>query len=66
MRALFDGSLPIELSLKGPRWTESIDDIGDVVAERLARAEGDALLLDDEVRGEIEELRLLLSEIHQG
>jgi hypothetical protein len=66
VRAVASGELPVELSLKGARWTEGIDDIGDVVFERLARAEGDALLLGDEVKREIEELRLLLNEIHQG
>lgn len=63
VRALTDGELPIELSLKGARWSESIDDLGDQVAERLAEAEGNALAARDEVKGEIEELHRLLGEI---
>jgi hypothetical protein len=62
-RALFDGDLPVELSLRGARWKEDIVDLGDEIADRQAKAEQRALAADLEIKQEVEELRVLLNEI---
>jgi len=36
LRALFAGELPIELSLKGARWSESVEVLGDDFSRRLS------------------------------
>jgi uncharacterized membrane protein len=63
-RALFDGDLPVELSLRGARWSESIESLGDDIADRQEKAEAEALSADLEIQQEIEELRGWLNEIH--
>lgn len=62
-RAFFDGALPVELSLKGARWTEDIDVISREVLERQAEAEKKAR--DDyfEMQQEIETLRSIVREV---
>lgn len=62
VRALVDGDLPIELSLRGARWTEELPDLwGDFVA-RQARAEAESMRTDAERR---EEIRLLRQELKE-
>lgn len=63
MRALFDGELPIELSLKGARWTEVVDDLGRNLSDRQAIAEKDSLTETIEMQREIETLRNILEEV---
>lgn len=56
MRALSDGDLPIELSLKGARWTEDIEEFGDEVSDRQAEAEERRLTTDIAFEGKLEML----------
>jgi hypothetical protein len=62
VRAL-DGDLPIELSLKGARWTEDFRGIEDEFLIRQASAEARALQADAD---RMEEVRLLRQELEQG
>jgi|GEM_PF-2180554 len=62
-RALFDGDLPIELSLRGARWTEELRDFGGDFVTRQASAESEALLADADLK---EEIRLLRQELTGG
>ena len=57
IRALTDGELPIELSLKGARWSESIEVVGDDLFDRLAEVDEKLLSAELQARKEIEELR---------
>lgn len=63
IRALTEGTLPIELSLKGARWTEGIDGLSDEVLERQEEAEKKALNDNFEMHQEIETLRKTMKEI---
>jgi hypothetical protein len=56
VRALSDGHLPIELSLRGARWTEEALGFGEVLLARQADAEARA---DQNGADLIEEVRLL-------
>jgi hypothetical protein len=50
IRALADGDLPIELSLRGARWREDLFGFGDDFAARLERAEDEARRADFDTR----------------
>jgi hypothetical protein len=63
VRALVDGDLPIELSLKGARWKEGVDDLSENVFDRQTKAEEKALKEGLRVHQEIEELRVVLKEV---
>lgn len=56
-RALFHGDLPIELSLKGARWTEGIGGLGDQISDRQTKAEDKALKAELEIKQDLEVLR---------
>jgi hypothetical protein len=57
-RALTDGALPVELSLKGARWSESINGL----VERQGENEEEALLEIFELHQEIAALKRILRE----
>jgi hypothetical protein len=59
VRALSDGELPIELSLKGVRWSENFDD----VAERQTIGEKDSLTEIREMQREIEAVKRTFEEV---
>jgi hypothetical protein len=64
IRALVDGDLPIELSLRGARWTEREDWVGfggDFMA-RMEGAEDEARQADSETREEVKRLKAELRE----
>lgn len=63
VRALADGELPIELSLKGARWSEGIDHLGEDVLERQAAEEEKAFKDNFEMQREIAALRKTLEEV---
>jgi hypothetical protein len=63
MRALVDGALPVELSLKGARWAEDLGDLGDRVLERQAAEEEKAQKENFEMQREIATLRRILEEV---
>ncbi len=63
MRAVFDGDLPIELGLKGARWSENLDELSKDISDRQAEAEKEALNDTVELHQEIEALRKILNEI---
>jgi uncharacterized membrane protein len=56
-RAVFDGDLPVELSLRGARWREEVRDLGDEIADRQREAEEEALNDDLEIQQDIEVLK---------
>ncbi len=66
VRALSDGALPIELSLRGARWSEEVGDLGDELLERLAAVEGAAVLSNLEIAKEVEELQVLMGKFRSG
>jgi hypothetical protein len=57
LRAFFDGDLPIELGVRGARWTEDIRDLGSKVSDRQARAAESELRADLAVAEEMQVLR---------
>ncbi|HVX32709.1 MAG TPA: hypothetical protein VHA80_06150 [Solirubrobacterales bacterium] len=65
VRALFDGDLPIELSLRGARWTEELPGFGRDFVTRQEIAEADALRADADRKEEIRLLRKELREVDQ-
>jgi hypothetical protein len=65
-RAVFDGNLPIELSLRGARWKEEVDDLGDEIADRLTEVEQKALAADQELKQDIEEHTETLREVSEA
>jgi hypothetical protein len=65
-RAVFDGDLPIELSLRGARWKEEVDDLGDEITDRLTKAEQRALVADQELKQDIEEHTETLREVSEA
>ena len=56
-RAVFDGDLPVELSLRGARWKEEVVDLGDEFTDRQTEAEEEALNDDLKIQQDIEVLR---------
>jgi hypothetical protein len=62
VRALTDGELPIELSLKGARWSESVEVLGDDFSRRLGEVDERLLFAELQAEKEIGELRDLLGE----
>jgi len=62
LRALFAGELPIELSLKGARWSESVEVLGDDFSRRLGEVDERLLFAELQAEKEIGELRDLLGE----
>lgn len=65
VRALSDGDLPVELSLRGARWREDLIGFGDGFLARLRNAEEEVLRADLESKEEIKLLRQELSEANQ-
>ncbi len=65
-RAVFDGDLPVELSLRGARWKEEVDDLGDEIADRLTEVEQKALAADQELKQDIEEHTEMLWEVSKA
>jgi hypothetical protein len=63
VRALVDGDLPVELSLRGARWKESLFGFGDKFLVRQGEAEEEALRANAERK---EEIRLLRQELKAG
>lgn len=63
VRALAAGELPIELSMKGARWSEGIGNLGDRVLERQTAEEEKGLEENFETQREIATLRSILEEI---
>jgi hypothetical protein len=57
VRALSDGDLPIELSLRGARWREGLVGLGDQFVARLEDAEDEARRADFDARKELERLK---------
>jgi hypothetical protein len=62
MRALFDGDLPVELSLRGARWKEGVFGFGEKSLARQAEAEERAVRADADIKEEIHHLRRELKE----
>lgn len=62
VRALFDGELPIELSLRGARWKEGLFGFGGEFLARQENAEAQAVRADADRKEEIELLRGRLAE----
>lgn len=62
LRALFNGELPVELSVRGARWTEEVRDVGGDLLARQANAEARALQADADRKEEIRVLRQELKE----
>lgn len=56
MRALFDGALPVELSLKGARWAEEVVELEGEILERQDLDKAKALAVEAEIGEEIEEI----------
>ncbi len=65
VRAL-DGDLPVELSLRGARWTEEAFGIGDEVLARQKRAEEKAAKADLDIKKEVRLLREQLKDAGQA
>ena len=63
VRALSDGDLPVELSLRGARWKEGMQGIGGELLIRQANAENEAFRIDAEVKGGIRRLKDELREV---
>jgi hypothetical protein len=66
VRALSDGELPIELSLRGARWREGMHDFGDDLMVRLADAEEKARRADEDRKEEVQLLRQELKEVEEA
>ena len=62
IRASSNGDLPVELSLKGARWTEEMPDLWRDFLTRLADAESKLIVIDAECK---EEIRLLRQELRE-
>jgi hypothetical protein len=63
VRALFDGDLPVELSLRGARWKERMFEVGDELLTRQVEVEDEALRVDIGVH---EQVRLLREELTEA
>jgi hypothetical protein len=57
IRALVDGALPVELTLKGARWAEDIEALGDEVSARQAKVDEKAAGADLALKEGIEVLQ---------
>lgn len=63
VRAIFDGDLPIELSLRGARWSEKMVEVGDELLVWQEKTEEEAIQADLNVKKEVQLLREQLKEV---
>jgi hypothetical protein len=66
VRAIFDGDLPIELSLRGARWSEKLVEVGDELLVRQEKTEEEAIQADLNVKEEVQLLREQQKEVDQA